>query len=48
MGNGGDLRRVREVKNYKKQETGWVRVKPSGFAKLGSSLPQRLGAGSHL
>ena len=37
------MRRVREVKNYKKQKTGWVHVKPSGFGKLGSSPPTEAG-----
>lgn len=44
MGNGRDLRRVREVKNCKKQKTGWVHVKPSGFGKLGSSPPTEAGS----
>jgi len=44
VGNGRDLRRVREVKNCKKQKTGWVHVKPSGFGKLGSSPPTEAGS----
>ena len=37
------MRRVREVEHYRKQEKGWVRVKPSGFAKLGSFPPTEAG-----
>ena len=42
-GGSGDLRRVREVNNYKKWEMGWVHVKPSGFAKLGFFPPTEAG-----